>query len=94
MSDGARLRGNVRSIGRRFASGFPTRPQRCHGSNELSQSTVEISRRVQDSNSVASEAVKQASATDQRMAELSATGDQIGPPIRAKVSSGTISIGA
>src|SRR6202521_4587632 len=47
-------------------------------SNELSQSIVEISRRVQDSNNVAADAVKQATATDQRMAELTAAGDRDG----------------
>src|SRR3982075_2697197 len=47
-------------------------------SNELSQSIVEISRRVQESNGVAADAVKQANATDERMAELSAAGDRIG----------------
>jgi methyl-accepting chemotaxis protein len=51
-------------------------------SNELSQSIVEISRRVQDSNSVAADAVKQANATDQRMAELSAAGDRIGDVVK------------
>jgi methyl-accepting chemotaxis protein len=51
-------------------------------SSELSQSIVEISRRVQDSNSVAAEAVKQASATDQRMAELSAAGHRIGDVVK------------
>jgi methyl-accepting chemotaxis protein len=51
-------------------------------SNELSQSIVEISRRVQESNSVAAEAVKQASATDERMAELSAAGDRIGDVVK------------
>jgi methyl-accepting chemotaxis protein len=51
-------------------------------SNELSQSIVEISRRVQDSNNVAAEAVKQADATDQRMAELSAAGDRIGDVVK------------
>jgi methyl-accepting chemotaxis protein len=51
-------------------------------SNELSQSIVEISRRVQDSNSVAADAVKQASATDQRMVELSAAGDRIGDVVK------------
>ncbi|SHN85684.1 methyl-accepting chemotaxis protein [Bradyrhizobium erythrophlei] len=51
-------------------------------SNELSQSIVEISRRVQDSNSVAAEAVKQANATDERMAELSAAGDRIGNVVK------------
>jgi methyl-accepting chemotaxis protein len=47
-------------------------------SNELSQSIVEISRRVQESNGVAAGAVKQADATDERMRELSAAGDRIG----------------
>jgi methyl-accepting chemotaxis protein len=51
-------------------------------SNELSKSIVEISRRVQDSNSVAADAVKQANATDQRMAELSAAGDRIGDVVK------------
>ncbi|MGA9092366.1 MAG: methyl-accepting chemotaxis protein [Bradyrhizobium sp.] len=51
-------------------------------SNELSQSITEISRRVQDSNSVAADAVKQADATDQRMAELSAAGDRIGDVVK------------
>ena len=51
-------------------------------SNELSQSIVEISRRVQDSNSVAANAVKQADTTDQRMAELSAAGDRIGDVVK------------
>jgi methyl-accepting chemotaxis protein len=51
-------------------------------SNELSESIVEISRRVQDSNSVAADAVKQADATDQRMAELSAAGDRIGDVVK------------
>jgi methyl-accepting chemotaxis protein len=51
-------------------------------SNELSQSIVEISRRVQESNGVAAEAVKQADATDERMAELSAAGDRIGDVVK------------
>src|SRR6202041_1223410 len=51
-------------------------------SNELSQSIDEISRRVQDSNSVAADAVKQADTTDQRMAELSAAGDRIGDVVK------------
>jgi methyl-accepting chemotaxis protein len=51
-------------------------------SNELSQSIDEISRRVQDSNSVAADAVKQANATDQRMAELTAAGDRIGDVVK------------
>ena len=51
-------------------------------SNELSQSIVEISRRVQDSNDVAADAVKQATATDQRMAELTAAGDRIGDVVK------------
>ena len=51
-------------------------------SDELSQSITEISRRVQDSNSVATDAVKQANATDQRMAELTAAGDRIGDVVK------------
>jgi methyl-accepting chemotaxis protein len=51
-------------------------------SKELSQSIVEISRRVQESNGVAAEAVKQAGATDERMAELSAAGDRIGDVVK------------
>ena len=51
-------------------------------SNELSQSIVEISRRAQESNNVAAEAVKQASATDERMAELSTAGDRIGDVVK------------
>jgi len=51
-------------------------------SNELSQSIVEISRRVQESNGVTSDAVKQADATDERMAELSAAGDSIGHVVK------------
>jgi methyl-accepting chemotaxis protein len=51
-------------------------------SNELSQSIVEISRRVQESNDVAAEAVKQANTTDERMAELSAAGDRIGDVVK------------
>jgi methyl-accepting chemotaxis protein len=51
-------------------------------SNELSQSIVEIRRRVQDSNNVAAEAVKQATATDERMVELSAAGDRIGDVVK------------
>jgi methyl-accepting chemotaxis protein len=51
-------------------------------SNELSQSIVEISRRVQESNGVAADAVKQADATDERMRELSAAGDRIGNVVK------------
>ncbi|HEY4985195.1 MAG TPA: methyl-accepting chemotaxis protein [Bradyrhizobium sp.] len=51
-------------------------------SNELSQSIVEISRRVQESNGITADAVKQAGATDQRMAELAAAGDRIGEVLK------------
>jgi methyl-accepting chemotaxis protein len=51
-------------------------------SNELSQSIVEISRRVQESNGVTADAVKQADATDARMTELSAAGDRIGDVVK------------
>ncbi len=51
-------------------------------SNELSQSIVEISRRVQESNGVTADAVKQADATDERMTELSVAGDRIGDVVK------------
>jgi methyl-accepting chemotaxis protein len=51
-------------------------------SSELSQSIVEISRRVQESNGVATDAVKQANMTDARMAELTAAGDRIGDVVK------------
>src|ERR1700724_2330412 len=51
-------------------------------SNELSQSIVEISRRVQDSNGYTADAVKQADATDERMTELSAAGGRIGEVVK------------
>jgi methyl-accepting chemotaxis protein len=47
-------------------------------SDELSQSIAEITRRVQESSGIAAEAVKQAAATDQRIAELSEAGARIG----------------
>ncbi|MFO1108285.1 MAG: methyl-accepting chemotaxis protein [Bradyrhizobium sp.] len=47
-------------------------------SDELSSSIAEITRRVQESNGIAAEAVRQAEATDQRMAELSQAGTRIG----------------
>jgi methyl-accepting chemotaxis protein len=51
-------------------------------SNELSLSIVEISRRVQESNGVTADAVKQADATDERMTELTAAGDRIGDVVK------------
>ncbi|THD59445.1 MAG: methyl-accepting chemotaxis protein [Bradyrhizobium sp.] len=51
-------------------------------STELSQSIVEISRRVQESNGVTADAVNQADATDERMRELSAAGDRIGHVVK------------
>ena len=51
-------------------------------SEEMATSITEISRRVQESNGIASEAVKQAVATDQRMAELSKAGDRIGDVVK------------
>jgi methyl-accepting chemotaxis protein len=51
-------------------------------SSELSQSIIEISRRVQESNGVTADAVKQADATDERMTELSAAGDRIGDVVK------------
>jgi methyl-accepting chemotaxis protein len=51
-------------------------------SNELSSSIAEISRRVQESNGIAAEAVKQAAATDQRITELSEAGARIGDVVK------------
>jgi methyl-accepting chemotaxis protein len=51
-------------------------------SDELSSSIAEISRRVQESNGIAAEAVKQAAATDQRINELSEAGARIGDVVQ------------
>lgn len=51
-------------------------------SNELSNSISEIARRVETSNGIAAEAVKQAAATDQRIAELSDAGNRIGDVVK------------
>jgi methyl-accepting chemotaxis protein len=51
-------------------------------SDELSSSISEISRRAQESNGIAAEAVKQAAATDQRITELSEAGARIGDVVK------------
>jgi methyl-accepting chemotaxis protein len=51
-------------------------------SDELSKSISEITRRVQESNGIAAEAVKQAAATDQRINELSEAGARIGDVVK------------
>lgn len=51
-------------------------------SEELTGSIAEISRRVQESNGIAANAVKQAAETDERMAELSRAGDRIGDVVK------------
>jgi methyl-accepting chemotaxis protein len=51
-------------------------------SDELSNSIAEITRRVQESNGIAADAVKQAAATDQRIAELSEAGARIGDVVK------------
>jgi methyl-accepting chemotaxis protein len=51
-------------------------------SDELSNSIAEISRRVQESNGIAADAVKQAAATDQRINELSEAGARIGDVVQ------------
>ncbi|MBI3700356.1 MAG: methyl-accepting chemotaxis protein [Afipia sp.] len=51
-------------------------------SEEMATSITEISRRVQESNGIAAEAVKQATATDERMAELTKAGDRIGNVVK------------
>ena len=51
-------------------------------SDALSNSISEITRRVQESNGIAAEAVKQATATDQRITELSEAGARIGDVVK------------
>lgn len=51
-------------------------------SDELSHSIAEIARQVQESNGIAAEAVAQAAATDQRMADLSEAGARIGDVVK------------
>jgi methyl-accepting chemotaxis protein len=51
-------------------------------SDELSGSIAEIIRRVQESNVIAAEAVRQAAATDQRIKELSEAGARIGDVVK------------
>jgi methyl-accepting chemotaxis protein len=51
-------------------------------SSQLSQSIAEIASSVQESNSVSADAVRQALATNERMAELSAAGDRIGDVVK------------
>ncbi|MEZ5822943.1 MAG: Cache 3/Cache 2 fusion domain-containing protein [Xanthobacteraceae bacterium] len=51
-------------------------------SDELSSSITEITRRVQESNSIAAEAVRQAEATDLRITELSQAGTRIGDVVK------------
>nr|WP_210261997.1 Cache 3/Cache 2 fusion domain-containing protein [Bradyrhizobium aeschynomenes] len=51
-------------------------------SDELSGSIGEIIRRVQESNAIAAEAVNQATATDQRIKELSDAGNRIGDVVK------------
>jgi methyl-accepting chemotaxis protein len=51
-------------------------------SDELASSIADITRRVQESNGIAAEAVKQAAATDQRINELSEAGARIGDVVK------------
>src|SRR5439155_21373345 len=51
-------------------------------SDELSKSISAIARRVQESNGITAEAVKQAAATDQRITELSEAGTRIGDVVK------------
>ncbi|MBK3666576.1 Cache 3/Cache 2 fusion domain-containing protein [Bradyrhizobium diazoefficiens] len=51
-------------------------------SDELSQSISDITRRVQESNAISAEAVQQAEATDQRIAQLSEAGSRIGDVVK------------
>ncbi|WP_439409829.1 methyl-accepting chemotaxis protein [Bradyrhizobium sp. DASA03076] len=51
-------------------------------SDELSQSISEITKRVKESNAISAEAVQQAEATDQRIAQLSEAGARIGDVVK------------
>ncbi|MGY8666316.1 Cache 3/Cache 2 fusion domain-containing protein [Bradyrhizobium sp. UFLA05-109] len=51
-------------------------------SDELSKSITEITRRVQESNEISAEAVRQAEATDHRIAQLSEAGARIGDVVK------------
>jgi methyl-accepting chemotaxis protein len=51
-------------------------------SDELSTSISEITRRVQESNAISADAVRQAEATDQRMLQLSEAGARIGDVVK------------
>ncbi|MBR0801670.1 Cache 3/Cache 2 fusion domain-containing protein [Bradyrhizobium jicamae] len=51
-------------------------------SDELSSSIAEITRRVQESNGITAEAVRQANATDARITELSEAGARIGDVVK------------
>ena len=51
-------------------------------SEEMASSIREIGQRVQESNDIATDAVRQAAATDHRMAELSKAGDRIGDVVK------------
>jgi methyl-accepting chemotaxis protein len=51
-------------------------------SDELTSSIAEIARRVQESNAIAADAVRQAAATDQRINELSEAGARIGDVVQ------------
>jgi methyl-accepting chemotaxis protein len=53
-----------------------------NASEELSHSIADIARRVQESNGIAAEAVRQATATDQRINELSEAGARIGDVVK------------
>jgi methyl-accepting chemotaxis protein len=51
-------------------------------SDELATSITEISRRVHESNAIATDAVRQASATNQRMSDLTEAGGRIGDVVK------------
>jgi methyl-accepting chemotaxis protein len=51
-------------------------------SDELASSITDIGRRVHESNDIASDAVKQAAATNQRMTDLTKAGDRIGDVVK------------
>lgn len=70
----------------RSASGSETASEHVRAaagaSDDLSSSIADITRRVQESSNIATDAVKQAAATDQRITELSAASARIGDVVK------------
>jgi methyl-accepting chemotaxis protein len=83
LTDTARLTADLsrQSAGRSETASEHVRSA-ASASHELSGSIAEITRRVQESNGITAEAVHQAAATDQRIAELSEAATRIGDVVK------------